>query len=171
MLLSPSNQCGGSSSGLLKCLPSSLDIFDAAVQLPMGRSRLSSFLLYYIFVILSTPFFIFLTIFSQSIYNPPKNHLPRRCPLMSWSRGTKGGFQGKDTDVLPSPRRTILLQKNVRSRQMRLHPLHFGLPQASILRMRQPPQKQLYLFQFLLECSFHGCILQVTLATGVTGKR
>lgn len=82
-----------------------------------------------------------------------------------------GCFQGKNTDVLPSPRRTILLQKNVRSRQMRLHPLHFGLPQASILRMRQPPKKQLYLFQFLLECSFHGCILQVTLATGVTGKR
>ena len=35
---------------------------------------------------------------------------------------------------------------------MRLHPLHFGLPQASILRMRQQPKKQLYLFQFLLEC-------------------
>ena len=59
MLLSPSNQCGGSFSGLLKCLPSSLDIFDAAVHLPKGRSRLSSFLLYYIFVILSTHFSIF----------------------------------------------------------------------------------------------------------------
>ena len=40
------------------------------------------------------------------------------------------------------------------SRLMRLHPLHFGLPQASIQRMRQQPKKQLYLFQFLLECSF-----------------
>ena len=155
------------SSDVAFCPPR--DLFDSAVLLSGASAPL--LLLYYIFVFLSTPFFIFLTIFSQSIYNPPKNHLPRRCPLMSWSRGTKGGFQGKDTDVLPSPRRTILLQKNVRSRQMRLHPLHFGLPQASILRMRQPPQKQLYLFQFLLECSFHGCILQVTLATGVTGKR
>ena len=44
-------------------------------------------------------------------------------------------------------------------------PIHF------YLEALQRAKKQLYLFQFLLECSFPGCILQATLATGLLPEK
>ena len=116
MLLSPSNQCGGSSSGLLKCLPSSLDIFDAAVQLPMGRSRLSSFLLYYIFVILSTPFSFFLTIFSQFLHNPQKKfHFQKALSSHNLAKNGNGNSRrrhGNDSGSFIFLRENIVYRRN-----------------------------------------------------------
>ena len=138
---------------------------------PNGAFTPLLFSLYYIFVILSTPFSFFLTIFSQNFHNPQKNFISkRRFPRITWPR-TAMGIQG-NARMSCQVRTALFFSRKCPVNDCFLSSrFTSGCHGLAIRRMRQQPKKQLYLFQFLLECSFHGCILQVTLATGLLPEK